>query len=246
MTTLFSYCIPYDDGAAPNPFWDLCTLVICKPAIRRVARVGDWIVGTGSKHSPIGDVSGHVVYAMRVSEKLLMEEYDAFTRTELPPKLPSSRSSDRRRRVGDSLYDFSRQPPRLRQGVHLEKNRVRDLGGLYALLSDHFYYFGSQPVALPEELLPIVRQGQGYQSGKNAPYVGRFLEWIESLGYGANEVHAIPQTWVGRGVAEVAEGACGGERRSAGSCASDGTTVRDEPRRGRPRRQRARGSRCSS
>ena len=43
MTKLYSYCLPYDDGAAPNPFWGTCTLVICKPAIRRTARVGDWI-----------------------------------------------------------------------------------------------------------------------------------------------------------------------------------------------------------
>jgi hypothetical protein len=47
-TTLFTYCIPYDDGAAPNPFWGLCTLAICKPSIRRVAKEGDWVVGTGS------------------------------------------------------------------------------------------------------------------------------------------------------------------------------------------------------
>lgn len=38
--TLFSYCIPYDDGAAPNPFWGLCTLAICKPRIRRAAKEG--------------------------------------------------------------------------------------------------------------------------------------------------------------------------------------------------------------
>lgn len=35
MPTLYTYCIPYDDGAAPNPYWGICTLVICKPVIRR-------------------------------------------------------------------------------------------------------------------------------------------------------------------------------------------------------------------
>ncbi len=71
-TTLFSYCIPYDDGAAPNPFWGLCTLAICKPGIRRVAKEGDWVVGTGSVNSPAGDASGKVVYAMRVTQKMTM------------------------------------------------------------------------------------------------------------------------------------------------------------------------------
>lgn len=45
---LFSYCIPVDDGAAPNPFWGVCTLTICKSKIRRVAEIGDWVVGVGS------------------------------------------------------------------------------------------------------------------------------------------------------------------------------------------------------
>jgi hypothetical protein len=52
MPSLYSYCILYDDGAVPNPYWDVCTLVICKSAIRRTAKEGDWIVGTGSKHCP--------------------------------------------------------------------------------------------------------------------------------------------------------------------------------------------------
>ena len=46
MPNLFSYVLRYDDGAAPNPFWGTCTLAICKPAIRRKANLGDWVVGT--------------------------------------------------------------------------------------------------------------------------------------------------------------------------------------------------------
>ncbi len=79
MSTLFSYCIPYDDGAAPNPFWGLCTLAICKPRIRQSAKIGDWVVGTGSAASPVGDVTGKVVYAILVTQKMTMEDYDRFT-----------------------------------------------------------------------------------------------------------------------------------------------------------------------
>ena len=49
MPRLFSYTIPSDDGAAPNPFHGQCTLAICKPSIRRVAKKDDWIAGLGSK-----------------------------------------------------------------------------------------------------------------------------------------------------------------------------------------------------
>ena len=160
MARLFSYCIPVDDGAAPNPFWGLCTLVICKPRIRRAAAVGDWVVGTGSRRSPIGDLSGQVVYAMRITKKLTMEEYDVFARDKCPGKIPSWFDRDVRRRLGDAIYDFSCDPPRIRRSVHGEQNRERDISGEYALISDHFYYFGDKPRSLPKRLRSIARQHQ--------------------------------------------------------------------------------------
>jgi hypothetical protein len=195
--TLFSYCIPYDDGAAPNPFWGLCTLAICKPVIRRKAEIGDWVVGTGSKHSPIGDISGKVVYAMRVTRKMTMEEYDQFTRSELPRKIPQMDHADPRRWYGDSIYDFSTPIPSLRRSVHDEGNRNTDLSGEYVLLSDYFFYFGDQPVPLPKALLRIVKQGQGHRSSANAPYVNDFIRWIDSLKskYPLAEPIGNPQWW---------------------------------------------------
>src|SRR5439155_24525437 len=100
MPRLFTYVLRWDDGAAPNPFWGLCSLVICKPAIRRTATEGDWIAGTGSKKTPVGDMSGKLVYAMRVTRKMTMEAYDTFTRNERPEKIPDSRSKDWRRWLG--------------------------------------------------------------------------------------------------------------------------------------------------
>jgi hypothetical protein len=67
MTKIYSYVLRIDDGAATNPFWGLCTLTICKPAIRRNAQIGDWVIGTGSKNTKlkdgkIYDFSGSIVY----------------------------------------------------------------------------------------------------------------------------------------------------------------------------------------
>ena len=42
---LYSYILTHDTGFSPNPFFGYCTLACCKPDIRRVAKVGDWIVG---------------------------------------------------------------------------------------------------------------------------------------------------------------------------------------------------------
>jgi Nucleotide modification associated domain 2 len=191
---LFSYCLRYDDGAAPNPFWGVCTLTICKPAIRRAAQVGDWIVGLGSAHSPIGDISDYVVYAMRVTAKLNLRAYDEYCRLQLPHKIPRWRSRDFRRRVGDCIHDYALgEPPRLRDSVHSEGSRDRDLGGRYALLSTHFYYFGDQPVQLCDELAPIIHGQQGHKSTANQPYAAPFVSWIESLGYEPNVLHGEPQ-----------------------------------------------------
>lgn len=201
MATLYTYCIPTDDGAAPNPFWGTCTLVICKPAIRRNAQVGDWIVGTGSVNSPIGDISESVVYAMRVTEKMTMAAYDQFAQLSLPEKLPDLAHSDPRRRRGDAIYDFSTDPPTLRPSVHGEENRETDLSGVYALLSTHFYYFGDKPVALPKKLQPIIKQGQNCRGPANAPYFDAFIAWLEGLGHSPGDVIGTPQLF--------AQGGCG-------------------------------------
>ena len=193
MSTLFSYCIPFDNGAAPNPFWGVCTLVICKPAIRRAANVGDWIVGTGSSRSPIGDISGKVVYAMRVSQKMTMWEYESYAQEYLPNKIPRRFDKDVRRHLGDAIYDFSSDPPEVRLSTHTDENRERDLRGKYALLSDYFFYFGDNPVQLPSELLEIAQQQQGYRSRLNDKYVEQFILWLHRLGLKPNELYGNPQ-----------------------------------------------------
>lgn len=191
---LYSYCLRYDDGAAPNPYWGLCTLVVCKPVIRRTANVGDWVVGLGSRNSPLGDISEYVMYAMKVTEKMTLQEYDGFCQSTCPNKIPDWKNRDYRRRVGDCIYDYSGGlPPRMREGVHDERNKERDLGGESALLSDHFYYFGDKPVRLPRHLEPIMHETQGHKSRANDPYRHDFVSWINSWDYKPNSLYGSPQ-----------------------------------------------------
>lgn len=193
---LYTYVVRYDDGKAPNPYWGVCTLAICKPGIRRRARVGDWIVGTGSRHSPLGDVGTSVVYAMQVTDTMTMNEYDGYTKAYLPAKAPLASSSDPRRWVGDSIFDFGKPGVPIRPGSpHGEKDRARDLGGEYVLLSDRFIYFGDQPRRLPDDLLPIVKGGQGHRSQANEPYLGRFVEWLIALNIPFGSAVGMPQEW---------------------------------------------------
>ncbi|MBC6430710.1 hypothetical protein FM036_07630 [Nostoc sp. HG1] len=191
---LFSYCLRYDKGAAPNPFWDLCTLAICKPDIRQVANIGDWVVGLGSKNSPIGDIADCVVYAMQVTDKMKLQEYDEFCRVHSPHKIPKWESKIFKERVGDCIYDYSEgEPPVLRPSVHDISNQKKDLGGVNVLISRHFYYFGEKAVHLPASLTPIVHNSPGYKSPQNEPYKDEFVTWIENSSYKPNKLHGEPQ-----------------------------------------------------
>jgi Nucleotide modification associated domain 2 len=196
MTRLFTYTIPIDDGAAPNPFHGMCTLTICKPSIRRVAQPGDWVAGLGSKNAPGGrDLSGRLVYAVRVEKVMSLAEYDRRAPTEWPHRIPNLQSLDLADRLGDCIYDYGvgeHESPKQRPGVHAPENMNPDLGGKNALLSRHFYYFGSRAIQLPKELSPICHQGRGHKSNANASYVERFKNWLDGLGLSGGQIYGWP------------------------------------------------------
>ena len=197
MATIYSYILRFDDGAAPNPFWDICTLTICKPAIRRNARVGDWVIGTGSKNAKcndgkVYDLSNSIVYAMKISDIKTLSDYDNFCKTSLLRKIPVWRTTDWRLRMGDCIYDYSKgAAPLMRRGVHNENNRNRDLGGLNALLSDNFYYFGEGAIQLPVELNGIIKRNQGHRKIENIDLVMKFVKWIKQ--FKTKKLYADPQ-----------------------------------------------------
>jgi len=183
---IYSYVLKIDDGAAPNPFGGVCTLTICKPKIRKLSSVGDWVIGTGSKNAKLSDgstqdFSNCLVYAMKISEKKYLKKYDEWCNENMQIKIPKFNSKNMIDQRGDCIYDFSDFPPKLRQSVHTEKNRKTDTSGKYSLLSTHFYYFGEKPIIIPNELKCIIKQNRGHlvKNDKNEPeIVNRFLEWI--------------------------------------------------------------------
>jgi hypothetical protein len=223
MRRLFSYRITHDNGAAPNPFWGVCTLVICKPAIRREAEVGGWVVGIGSAQAPQGDISDSVVYAMKVTSKMTMQEYDEFTKTELPGKVPDWKNGDVARRLGDSIYDFSVSPPKPRMGVHGEAEWKKDQSGMSALLSEHFYYFGREPVKLPKHLFPIASCLRAHRSNSNDAFIEPFVSWLEGKKLRRNKLYGKPggvlydRLSSGTGVDKVRMCSIAGQRRKDGT-----------------------------
>lgn len=218
MTKIYSYVLRIDDGAAPNPFWELCTLTICKPAIRRNAQIGDWIIGTGSKNTKIQagktyDFSDSIVYAMKVTDKKTLKEYNDFCKNDLTNKIPKWKTKDWRFRVGDCIYDYSTSnEPTIRKGVHNEGNRQRDLGGQNAILSDHFYYFGVEARPLPTKLKELIKRNQGHKKIEIDSLIQEFEKWIKQ--FEKNKLYADPQMrWLfDRELSDEEVSACASEK----------------------------------
>ena len=74
---IYSYVLKHDSGFAPNPFWGFCTLATCKPVIRRNAKPGDWIIGTGSVYEGRPE---KLIYVMHIYEAIPIEETSSSLR----------------------------------------------------------------------------------------------------------------------------------------------------------------------
>jgi hypothetical protein len=164
-----SYIVKDDCGYAPNPWWGECTLAVCKPLIRRTAQEGDLIVGLTPR--PLGN---EIVYAMYINEILTLGEYYKDPRFE--SKKPDFQSEDVRKWMGDNFYEpygsdfiqhISAHNVLNRSDLILEKKKIADLSGANVLISDLFFYYGSNSKPLPEEL-DFLRIGRGHRlSGTN-------------------------------------------------------------------------------
>lgn len=192
---IYSYVLRFDDGKAPNPYWGVCTLAICKPVIRRTAKVGDWVIGTGSKNSPIGDISNKLVYAMKITKIQSMEEYDTYCIAHIKTKIPVPKSEDFRLQVGDCIYDYSENPPIIRTGSqHCECDMIKDLNGKNVLLSEQFYYFGDAPITIKEELKDkIIKNYSGHKKIDDPNIINEFLKWLNELKLETNFPLGEPQ-----------------------------------------------------
>src|SRR5207247_2224837 len=104
------------------------------------------------------DISDCLVYAMKVTGKMNLQEYDVYCNERLSNKIPNWRTRDWRLKIGDCVYDYSKEgDPILRNSVHNEANRSADTGGVFALLSTKFYYFGLAAKQIPNDLKLLIK-----------------------------------------------------------------------------------------
>lgn len=181
---LYSYVVARDFGFAPNPFYGICTLATCKPHIRRHAKVGDWILGTGAKKNGL---QGRVIYAMRVSEALTYNEYWSDAR--FRPKRPNLRGS-LKQAYGDNIYyqkvggDWHQEDSHhsYENGRPNLSNINRDTQTSRVLIGEEFYYWGRNGPLIPDEFRNFdghdICTCRGHKCKFPESMVTDFVEWL--------------------------------------------------------------------
>jgi len=186
MPNLFTYVVAHDSGFAPNPFNGFCTLATCKPRIRDLAQIGDWIVGTGSNREGVRR-GKFLVYAMRVEESLTFDDY--WNDLRFAGKKPSLHGSYRMA-CGDNIY----RPHPSGSGwvqsnsYHSQKDRQQhiehDTSVDRVLASREFVYLGAEGPEIPEQLRKagLVHAGQNHKRIQNQCAIDGFKTWLKSRG----------------------------------------------------------------
>ncbi|BDI29088.1 hypothetical protein CCAX7_11390 [Capsulimonas corticalis] len=170
---IHSYVLDHDYGFAPNPFHGFCTLATCKPKIRQVAEVGDYVIGTGcaKRHR-----TGYLIYYMVIEEIITYDEYWGDTRFQR--KRPNLRGS-KMQAFGDNIYHLD-----LGTGLWVQENSFHslkdgsinninlqdDTKSINVLVASDFAYWGGSGPLIPSAF----RNFQGYDICAKRGHKNRF------------------------------------------------------------------------
>jgi hypothetical protein len=124
---VFRYVVVHNGGFAPCFDHGICTLACCKPAIRRTAKVGEWVLG----FAPRRQGEARLLYAMRVAQVI------GFASYAVDPTF-----ADRT----DNIWQPDGRGGFRHAGSHdlhrTDEARKRDLSGVNVLIADRFWDFG--------------------------------------------------------------------------------------------------------
>jgi hypothetical protein len=196
---LFSYVVARDFGFAPNPFGGFCTLATCKPDIRSGAKIGNWIVGTGSATN---NQQGYLIFSMRVDEICSFDEYWNDPRFQI--KKPDLAGSSVRA-FGDNIYHLAGKEwiqadshHSYSDGSTNKLNVARDTKADRVLISNEYSYFGTAAVKIPEKLrnfsgYDLCKTGPGFRSDAPEEMIREFISWNRS--FSGCKIKGFPNDW---------------------------------------------------
>ncbi|TBD04820.1 hypothetical protein ELH21_10690 [Rhizobium leguminosarum] len=177
---VYIYVVARDFGFAPNPFHGVCSLATCKPVVRRMAKVDDWVFGMGG--TKLGAV-GRCIFAMQVTETLSFDEYWAAPR--FKDKKPV-RNGSRTMMLGDNIYHQSEAAWHQLDSHHSRPDGSPDLhnvktdtGTDRVLISERFFYFGKEAPEVPNTVLQEIgyKNIRGHRVYMNDQCQG-LLDWL--------------------------------------------------------------------
>lgn len=178
---LLTYVVARDFGFAPNPFHGYCTLATCKPIIRRVAKPGDWIVGTGSAARKR---AGRFVFAMEVAEAMTFGEY--WNDPRYRKKKPDLRGS-KKQAFGDNIYhrvglDWHQENSHhsLNDGSPNPANIINDTQTDRVLVASNYIYWGGGGPTIPPEFWDLICNRRGHRSNFDPALAARFIVWLRN------------------------------------------------------------------
>lgn len=179
--TVYSYVVEHDLGFAPNPFHGVCTLACCKPQIRKKAKEGDYILGTGAARAKL---QGQLIYWMRVDEVLTFDQY--WNDPRFKRKRPLMGGSTYQR-YGDNIYHRDGDERFLQEdSFHSREDGSTSPGDLKRdtgttdriLLAREFAYWGRSAIELPRELRCFVKGRPGHLRKFTAKQLAGLHTWL--------------------------------------------------------------------
>ena len=191
----YVYKVARDVGFAPNPFGGYCTLATCKPKIRRNANVDDWVFGIGSKKS--GN-DGRIVYGLLITETLTYNEYwndfrFQFKKPVLNGSLKSIKGDNIYYKGNEGWFQANSHHSNL-DGTTNYVNLKKDTSADRVLISEHFYYFGSNSIPIPEDIFDEVYiKFQGEKLIKNSVASAKLVDYIKQ--YPKNQLIGLPTSF---------------------------------------------------
>ena len=162
---LRSYKMTHDTGFAPNICGNTLSLATCKPKIRQICNIDEWIAGfTSKKVNGKQVIEKRLIYLAKVSDKINFAEFWHYFEHKRPNRVEN----------GDNIYKPSgknyEQMPNAHHGEFCKEN---DLKADNVLLCYEFYYFGAGNALDLGNLLAKINVPQ-----KQAPH-GRITEDVE-------------------------------------------------------------------
>jgi len=183
MRKVYSYVVEHDQGFAPNPFHKVCSVANCKPITRRVAQVGDILLGFGGAKRHFSD---RLVFWMKVDEIITFDEYWIDPRFEAKkPRLGGSSMQF----FGDNIYHTDEATGGIIQenSFHSERDGSLSKANLNTdtgitnkvLLGRDYAYFGRKARLLPEHLACFIKRGRNHGVVTCGDKIAALEKWFE-------------------------------------------------------------------